>query len=183
MSTVKKLKPVEIIVAMDEEQGIGRSGVLPWHLPGDVRFFKLTTTTVMHAGMRNLVIMGRKTWDSIPEAYRPLPGRVNAVISRTFHKVDPDIRTFDSMEDAIEFGRGMQSIEKIFVIGGAEIYSLAMPLADNLHITRVKGKYDCDVKFPDIDTSVFKEVWRGPENVDKTVEEIPYYFTLMRRRG
>ena len=74
--------PFSLIVAMDSQNGIGKNGQLPWHLPADLKHFKEITCTVRDPKKQNVVLMGRKTWDSIPEKFRPLPGRINVVLTR-----------------------------------------------------------------------------------------------------
>lgn len=129
---------VSIIVAMDEVGTIGRGGQLPWHLPDDLRRFKALT-------MGHVLVMGRKTCDSIGRA---LPGRRSLVLSRSpaYHppagvEVVPDLDT--ALARAADAAR-------VFVVGGADVYRVALPRADELRVTRVHGRVSGDVRFPDI---------------------------------
>lgn len=128
---------VIMIVAMDENRGIGLGNALPWKLPEDMAHFR--TTTLMHP-----VIMGRKTFESIG---RPLPMRKNLVVSRNPHWDHESCLLRGSVEEAIEDADDSD----IFVIGGAEIFKRALPLADKLIVTHIHKTYDCDTFFPEID--------------------------------
>lgn len=148
----------DMIAAVDEDLGIARDGDLPWDLPGDVEHFKRTTTDTRDPGRRNAVIMGRRTWDSIPPRYRPLPGRLNIVVSRAGVDVPEGVLCCSSLDQALsrlEQDDLARDIERVFVVGGGEIYRLgiAMPECQRLYITRVKGRFGCDTYFPEFDSS------------------------------
>lgn len=131
----------ELVVAMDEENGIGKENALPWRIPGDMKHFKRLTS-----GPDNVVIMGRKTWDSIPSKFRPLPNRKNIVMSRSrtsFEGAEATSSLSGAINKSMENPGGRH-----FIIGGAQIYKEALPLCKTLHITRVAGSYDCDTFFP-----------------------------------
>jgi dihydrofolate reductase len=136
---------LSIIVATDINNGIGKNNQLLWHLPADLKFFKSTT-------MGNPVIMGRKTYESIG---RLLPGRKNIIITRSKkYKVEGAIIA-GGLHQAVELaGEG-----KLFVIGGAEIYKLAMPHVQEIYRTVVKSSFEADTYFPAIDVDAFKLVW------------------------
>lgn len=102
---------------------------LPWRIPEDLKYFSHMTND--HA-----VIMGRSTWESLPETFRPLPGRTNIVLSRDQHYAADGAHVFTSLEEAIMFARGLSG-KPVYVIGGAGVYAQALPLADKLFITRV----------------------------------------------
>ena len=123
---------INIIVAVGADGAIGRKGELIWKLPGDLRRFKDITTG-------HPVIMGRKTWDSLPT--RPLPGRLNIVVTRNKDFLAPGALVVSSVEEALEAVASQES----FVIGGAEIYKAFMPYASRLYITQV------DAVAPDAD--------------------------------
>ena len=129
-----------IVVAIDDERGIGKTGGLSWRLKEDMKYFKELTTS---GDTMNSVIMGRKTWESIPQKFRPLPGRVNVVMTRG-QGVGFAINT-RSLDEALSI-----PADRIFVIGGGEIYAMAVehPQCSELFITRVKGAYGCDTFFP-----------------------------------
>lgn len=133
-----------LIVAQSDNGAIGHQGAMPWHLPRDLKHFKAQT-------LGHPVIMGRKTYDSIGRA---LPGRQNLVISRNAALALPDAQTCPDLATAIARARG----DKIFIIGGAEIYRLALPLADTLLVTHVHTTVaQADAYFPPIDPAIWQE--------------------------
>lgn len=139
-----------LIAAISSNNCIGKNGELPWHIPEDLAHFKSLTNG-------HTVLMGRKTWESIPEKYRPLPGRKNIVISRsTAYEVPPGVEVFDSIEHALE----AHSDDDVYIIGGASMYEATIGIADALEITHVDREVDGDTFFPDIDMSVWHEVSR-----------------------
>lgn len=142
--------PVSLIAAVASNGAIGKDGKLPWHLPEDLkRFRELTTGTV--------VVMGRKTWESLPEKFRPLPKRTNIVITHQGGYAVPEgVRVFTNIADAL----AAFADQPVMVIGGAQIYAEAMPFADQLLITEVKQTVDGDAFFPAIDGSVWIETVR-----------------------
>jgi dihydrofolate reductase len=142
-----------------------------------MRYFKTTTATVMHAGDTNMVIMGRNTWLSIPEKYRPLPDRLNAVVSSTL-EVPAPARVFKSLEDAISCGQGLPQVARIFVIGGAELYKAALPLASMLYVTRIDSVFDCDKFFPAVEPTAWEEIFRSETQKERGIE---YRFTVLDR--
>ena len=134
---------ISMIVAMDENGLIGRGGQLPWRLPEDLKHFRRLT-------LGKTVLMGRKTWDSLG---KPLEGRRNWVLSR-----DPAFRpagceVFATLEQALAAHRD----EELVVIGGAELYRQALPLAHTLHLTRVHARVEGDTSFPAWTPSDFKQ--------------------------
>ena len=128
---------VSIIAAVAENGVIGREGRLPWHLADDLRRFKRLT-------MGHTLVMGRKTWDSIG---RPLPGRRMVVLSRQadFRPVGAEVA--DSLDDALAVAQAAGD-DETFIIGGAEVYRLALPRAERMYITRVHANIDGDAYFP-----------------------------------
>ncbi|MDH5399146.1 MAG: dihydrofolate reductase [Cyclobacteriaceae bacterium] len=134
---------VSIIAAVAENGVIGKDNKLIWNLADDMKFFKNMT-------MGHHVIMGRKNWESIPEKYRPLPGRTNIILSRdkSYNPCCADVHLFDHLEDALELAR-KNGEEEVFVIGGSEIYKAAFPLADNLYLTHVNASFEGDTWFPE----------------------------------
>lgn len=124
----------QVVVAATKEMGIGKDGKLPWKLPSDLKFFKDVTLRTSDSEKKNAVIMGRKTWESIPLKHRPLPGRLNVVLTRSrgFNVGGLDnVVTCGSMDSALEL-LGMRpydlSVERVFVIGGGEILRWAFIL-------------------------------------------------------
>jgi dihydrofolate reductase len=143
---------VTIFVAVAQNNVIGREGGLPWRLSSDLKRFKADT-------MGKPIIMGRKTWAGLG---RPLPGRLNIVVTRdkTFRAEGAEIA--QSLEDAIALatvrGRCMAGIDEVCIIGGGEIYRQAMPLADRLHVTHVLAEVDGDTLFPEIEPDAWRVV-------------------------
>ena len=121
---------------------IGRGNDLIWKIPNDQLRFK--TLTLGHP-----VVMGRKTWESIPEKFRPLPGRANFVITRDGSYQAPGAVVATSLEDALKQAREAPGSEKIFIVGGGEIYKAALPLADRLYLTVIDKEVEGDTFFPE----------------------------------
>ncbi|MBM3859062.1 MAG: dihydrofolate reductase [Verrucomicrobia bacterium] len=134
-----------IIAAVTPDGTIGHQGRLPWHLSEDLRRFKAVT-------MGHTLVMGRKTYDSIG---KPLPGRRNIVLTRG-HAI-PGVECFSSLDAAL---KACPDNATVFVIGGAEVYRQALPLADQLLLTHVHQNITGDTKFPDFDRSRWREVSR-----------------------
>ena len=129
---------VNMIYARAANGVIGKNGTLPWHLPEDMAHFKQVT-------MGWPVIMGRKTWDSLPAKFRPLPGRTNIVITRQDGWQAEGAKVATSVEDAISLAGKM---EEVWVIGGAQIYALAEPLADRIEVTEIAQNFEGDAYAP-----------------------------------
>jgi dihydrofolate reductase len=139
-----------LIAAVARNRVIGRQNQLPWHLPEDLRHFR-------HVTGGYPVIMGRKTWESLPDAFRPLPGRLNIVLSRASSGFAPGAQTVPSLQEALACaGRH----EKAFVIGGEQLYALALPLAHRLLLTEIELDVEGDAHFPDFDRSQWQETCR-----------------------
>lgn len=138
---------VSLIVAMDNERGIGKNNDLMWHLPADMKFFKETTTG-------HIVVTGRKNYDSIPERFRPLPNRENAVLTRNTDYEAPGALVFASLEACLKHYEN-ETERTVFIIGGGQIYKEAMELnvLDEMYITHVDHIYGADTFFPDFDES------------------------------
>lgn len=152
------MKEFSIIVAFDSKYGIGKNGKLPWGLPSDLKHFKEITTTVANKDKKNAVIMGRKTWESLPQKYRPLPGRVNLVLSKKGGlNLPSEVYCSQSLEDALSQLSSFKDLENIFVIGGAQIYVQAIdhPLCQKLYVTHIQGEHGCDTFFPPISKQFF----------------------------
>ncbi len=131
-----------LVAAVAENRVIGRAGGLPWRLPDDLKFFKQLTTG-------HTVIMGRKTFD---EVKRPLPNRRNVVISRDPSFRPDGVTVVPSLEEALALGA---TEDEVFVIGGGEIYRLALPGADRLYLTVVHASVEGDTYFPDFDRTAW----------------------------
>ena len=162
---------VALIVAVDQENGIGKNNDLMWHLPDDLKFFKDKTAA-------HIVIMGRKNWDSIPERFRPFSGRENVIITRNKEFQAEGARIFHSLEDAL--GAYSNEHERtVFIIGGGEIYrqAIALNCIDEYFITRVDHCFDADTFFPNVDLSDWREQVIGNHPID---EKHKYSFTFYR---
>ena len=151
---------ISMIAAMTPDYVIGKDNQMLWHLPADFKFFKQTT-------LGKPIIMGRKTFESIG---RPLPGRLNIVLSRGSDSPHPDVVLVNTVEEAINTAKQAlsQSDEnEVMVIGGGVVYELFMPLADRLYITEVNAKIDGDAHFPTIDKNQWQEISRNLGTVDE----------------
>lgn len=136
---------VKLIVAMDKERGIGRNNDLMWHLAADMKFFKETTSG-------QVVVMGRKNYDSIPERFRPLPNRENVVLTRNTSFEAEGCKVFHSLEDCLSYFEG-ETERTVFIIGGGEIYRQALDLkcVNEMFITHVDAVYGADTFFPEFE--------------------------------
>ena len=142
-----------IVVAADEAGGIGKDGQLPWRLAGDMAYFKKLTTDSPAPGLRNVVIMGRKTWDSIPVRFQPLADRINIVVSRnTSLPLPADVIRVNGFERALAAVEALPKVGRTFVIGGGEMFEEAIAHPDllSVYLTRVHATTDCDTFFPSL---------------------------------
>ncbi|KAM0906714.1 hypothetical protein ACQ4PT_016599 [Festuca glaucescens] len=156
----------QVVVAATRDMGIGKDGVLPWKLPADLKFFKELTLTTSDPAKKNAVIMGRKTWKSIPLKARPLPGRLNVILTRSgsfdFATAE-NVVICGSMNSALELLASTPyclSIEKVFMIGGGQILrdSLNGPACEAIHLTDIQSDIECDTFIPPVDFPVF-QLW------------------------
>jgi dihydrofolate reductase len=156
-----------IIVARSKNGVIGKDGDLPWHLPEDLKRFKSLTTD--HA-----IIMGRKTWDSIG---RPLPNRQNIVITRDSTK------QFEGATLAPTLGAALEIVEphrSPFIIGGSEIYRLALDVTQTIEMTLIDAEVDGDTFFPDLNPNDWEEIKRSLQLDEKT--QLRYAFITYQRK-
>ncbi len=144
-----------IIVAIDQNRGIGKDGELPWHIPEDLKYFKKITTHTQDPAKQNAVVMGRKTWESIPSEYQPLSDRLNVVLTRTAgYQVPEDVMLIDDFDTALknlESQKDELKIEQVFIIGGEQIFNKAIVHSGctQLYITHIQNEYPCDAFFPE----------------------------------
>ena len=129
---------ISLIVAHDNNRVIGYENAMPWHLPGDLQYFKQVT-------MGKPIIMGRKTFESIG---RPLPGRSNIVITRNENYAAEGIETVSSLDAALALVEG---VEEVMIIGGEQIFTQSLPIADRLYITLIDYEFTGDTYFPAYD--------------------------------
>jgi dihydrofolate reductase len=139
-----------IIVAVDENNGIGANNKIPWHFKKEFEYFKMRTLAVHDPNKKNALIMGQLTWESLPDSSRPLKDRINIVLTNLdVYEADGAIVTH-SFPEAIAAAEDDDRVEKIFFCGGASVYAQALELVDGLYITQVKKDYKCDRFFPEI---------------------------------
>ena len=148
MTPLRQRPTLALIAALDRHRAIGRGGGLLWHESADQKNFRRVT-------MGCPVIMGRKTWDSLPERFRPLPGRRNVVVTRQGQWRASGAERAASLDDALGI---VGDAYKVFVIGGGDLYAAALPLAEELVLTEIDTAFaDADTFFPDFDRTRFIE--------------------------
>lgn len=157
---------ISLIVAMAKNRTIGIDNTLPWRCPEDLKHFKALT-------MGHHMIMGRKTFDSIG---KPLPGRTTVVVTRNPELKIEGCVMAHSLQEAIAACEG----DEIFVVGGAEIYTQALPLADTLYISEIQQDVEGDAWFPEFDKSDWKEVARDQRSQSEP-QPLEYHFVTYRR--
>lgn len=158
---------ISLIVARAANNVIGNKGQIPWYLPDDLKYFRKITTG-------NVVIMGRKTYESIG---KPLPNRVNIVVSTGMDSHD-GIIVVPSFEMAIMKCKTDFAEKDVFLIGGHSIYQTGFCLVDKMYITEIGQSFDGDTKFVEFDVSE----WDKEIVEDNSYEEIPYQFTTYTRK-
>ncbi len=140
-----------LIAAVAHDRAIGRDNTLPWHLPEDLQHFRRQTTGCP-------VLMGRRTWESLPPRFRPLPGRINVVLTRQTDWAAPGALKAASLDEALQ---RLSDHERVFVIGGAQLYAEALPRADRLVLTELDWHVDgADAFFPDWSGGLWRETQR-----------------------
>ena len=132
---------IHLIYARAANGVIGLNNTMPWHLPEDLAHFKQLTNG-------NPVVMGRKTWDSLPERFRPLPGRTNIVVTRNTDWNAEGVVRASSLEEALHVGA--QHGDTVWVMGGAQIYAQALPLADVVEVTIIHKDFEGDAFAPEL---------------------------------
>jgi dihydrofolate reductase len=170
---MKKTLPLSLIAALGENRVIGIDNSMPWHLPGDFKYFKATT-------LGKPIIMGRKTWDSLG---RPLPGRLNIVVSRQTDLVLEGAEVFPSLEAAVERAEAWaleQGVEELMLIGGAQLYAQGLEQADRLYLTRVALNPEGDAWFPAFDLDQWQLVSDVPNPPEG--DKPAYSFEVWERR-
>ncbi len=167
--------PVLAIVAARARNGvIGRGGALPWRLKSDMALFKATT-------LGKPVIMGRKTWDSLPK--KPLPGRANLVLSRDGTFEPKGAVVCDRFQEALSMAREQaeeDGAEEVCVIGGTALFALAMPKAKRLYLTEVEADLEGDASFPDFDEAAWREI-RSDVHPAAEGDDYAFRFRLLER--
>ena len=159
---------LSVVAAVARGGVIGRGGTLPWHLPEDMANFRELT-------MGHPVVMGRRTWDSLPDRFRPLPGRRNVVVTRNETWAADGAERAGSLDDALEL---LDGEPQAFVIGGAELFAEALPRADELLLTELDLEVEGDTFFPHWVRGDFEEVSREPHVSE---EGTPFAFVEYER--
>jgi dihydrofolate reductase len=182
---IVKMKKFSIIVAATSNNlGIGCHGKLPWKLKGDMHFFRKITTKTESLTKLNAVIMGRKTYESIPETFRPLSNRLNVVLSRNSQikkelNLPESVIVSTSLEEALTFLSTPEMsdvVDEVFIIGGGSIYKEAInsPLCNKIYLTSVEDEFDdIDTFFPVIDKDKYILVKRSEPKVENSIN---YHF-------
>lgn len=192
-------KAFQLVVAATKQFGIGRNGSLPWKLPGDMAYFKHLTTKTADPNKQNAVIMGRKTWESIPPKFRPLKNRLNIVLTRqqldenssrsgdgsNDSSSDVPVVKCSSLSSAMSLLTGTEykdRLENIFVIGGGQVYREAIeaPECAVIHLTIIESDFACDTFFPRIDPKRFA-LWSAA--APRSDNDIRYHFLCYTARG
>lgn len=162
---------ITLVVAASRNNVIGKDNQLLWRLPNDTRYFKNVTW-----GMP--VVMGRKTFESLG---KPLGGRTNIVLTRDSGWKAPGVTTVKNLDDALFVAKEMD-VKEVMVIGGGEIYKMAMPKAGRIHLTRVEADLEGDAYFPEIDPLLWKLVSREDHPADEK-HQYAYSFQVWERRS
>ena len=163
---------IQLIYARAANGVIGKDNTMPWHLPEDMAHFKELTKGCA-------VIMGRKTWDSLPPRFRPLPGRTNIVVTRQAdwqpEPASDQVVRAASLPEALK--RGQQLSQDIWVIGGAQIYAQALPLANAVEVTEIGQDFEGDAHAPELGAE-----WKPVRSSDHvSVNGLPYRFVRYER--
>lgn len=169
MSAINHKTSIALIVALDENNGIGLDGVMPWHLSADLKRFRRLT-------MGHPVIMGRRTFESIPGG--PLKGRRNIVVTRNPAYQPEGVETAPSPNAALQL---CQDAELVFVIGGGKLYTDMFHLADTLHLTRIHHVFDADTRFPDFSMDEF-DIADEQRVMNDEGFPFPYSFITLRKK-
>ncbi|MFY0663429.1 MAG: dihydrofolate reductase [Natronospirillum sp.] len=163
-----------LIWAQARNRVIGRDNKLPWYLPNDLQYFKKVT-------LGKPVIMGRKTFDSIG---KPLPGRTNIVLTRTPKGLPEGVVAVTTLAEAYEQAEAValiNGVDEVIVMGGAQIYELALPDADRLYVTHVHAEVEGDARFPEVNWQRFKELSRE-DFAAEGPNPYPYSFVVYARQ-
>ncbi|MFA5060563.1 MAG: dihydrofolate reductase [Candidatus Omnitrophota bacterium] len=177
------MRTFDIIVAVDKKFGIGRDGTIPWQLSDDLKHFKAITTATRSLDKKNAVIMGRKTWESLPDKFRPLPGRINLVLTKSKGFSLPEgvlqAGSFEAALSLLSTEPWKTSVEKVFVIGGGQIFAEALKSnqTSTIYLTQILEDFHCDTFFPHFDKN-FKKIFISPHFLSKSLK---YFFTIFSR--
>ena len=161
---------VSLIVAISKNRVIGKDNNLIWHLPKDMKYFRDKTTN-------HHILTGRKNYISIPQKFRPLPNRINIVLTRQTQFDEENCIVLNSIEAGIEYAKTHHESE-LFIIGGGQIYQEALDknLVDKMYVTHIDKEFDGDTFFPEIEDSKWKSTWKENHTTD---EKHLYPFTFV----
>jgi dihydrofolate reductase len=168
------------VLAADEQRGIGRSNGLPWpRLPGDVAHFKAITTGTREPGRQNAVVMGRHTWESLPARCQPLPGRINAIVSRGLTDAPDGVLIAHTLESAVA-AAASAGAETVHVVGGGALYAEAMrhPGCQVIYYTRIAARFDADTFVPAFEDDFVLEA----SDAARVEADVSYVIERWRRR-
>lgn len=165
---------LSLIAALAKNRVIGKNNDLPWRLPDDMKYFMETT-------QGHCVIMGRKNYDSLPKKFKPLSNRTNIVVTRQQNFKADGCIVVHSMEDALAVARE-QKEKEVFVMGGAEIYTQALPMSNRLYLTEIEAEIEGDTFFPTVNYSVYKELSRKRHAVDEK-HQYAFDFVVYERQN
>ena len=180
----------DLVFACDQKRGIGKTNSIPWNLKAEISHFrKLTSSTAKSAPesespsesestWQNAVIMGRRTWESLPKKYRPLPNRINIVLTRNYdYQLPATVLRFSDLDQALA-SLATAAVKRVFVIGGADVFKQAMAhkSCGLLYLTEIMQTFDCDTFLPD-----FSGVFTLQESSEKQSENgVDYYYKVYR---
>ncbi|XP_054159407.1 dihydrofolate reductase-like [Oppia nitens] len=185
-SSSSAVKPFAMIAAVCANNGIGIEGRLPWRLKNEMSYFTRITSTAAD-GKQNAVIMGRKTWESIPPKYKPLANRLNVVLSKSLTELPKGAhRLMASLSQSLQVLSTDETIDKVFVIGGQVLYEEAIDVDEcqYIYLTRIDSNYECDAFFPEVDLNLFKDITQEDSAVPQEVQQendITYRYYLYQR--
>ncbi len=164
-----------IIVATDQELGIGKDGKMPWHLKNELKYFQEVTSKTEDPEKQNMVLMGRTTWESIPKDHRPLNGRKNVVLTRNQEFEADGAEIAYSLDEALD--KADSSIENIFIIGGGKVFNevMSLPMLDGIYLTHIHDIFECDTYFPVIPERFGEPVNMGGSEDDETKYNYLFY--------
>ena len=167
---------IAYVVAMDANRLIGRDNALPWRLPDDMRWFRAQT-------IGKPCIMGRKTYDSLPDRFRPLPGRLNIVVTRNREYEALGAVVVHSVAEALA---AAGAVEEVIIVGGADLFHALLPYVARLYLTEVHGATEAqpgahDVFFPDISAVAWREVYREHHPADDR-HPLPFTWLILERK-
>lgn len=161
---------ISFVVAMDRNRLIGAGGELPWRLPDDMKHFREIT-------MGKMVLMGRITYESIPERFRPLSGRTNVILTKQKDYVAPGCLIVHTLDEALT---AAADEPELVVIGGAQLYEQLLSRADRIYLTLVEGEFKGDAYFPELDMSQWQERASLAHDQDER-HAVPFTILLLER--